>query len=338
MSSMGIQNKTNSDDLYDSEEQKGISVVVPVHNSEGTIAPLVQRTVNSLQKMACPYEIILVDDGSRDGSWRKIRNITSEYAEVKGIQLMKNFGQQNALLCGIRAGMYDLIVTMDDDCQHPPEEIPSLLKTMQEHDYDVVYGVPIELPHSWWRNLGSRAIKHILAKALRSENMKDMSAFLIFRTYLREAFGTFRGPHVSIDVLLSWGTSRFGATKVRHEPRLVGKTGYDLGKLFNYAMVIITGFSTTPLRFAGILGLVFAFFGLCMLVYVILVYFMTEQTVPGFPFLASAISIFSGVQLFSIGIVGEYLSKMYDRSMQRPAYSILSRTGNDNASFNTRQP
>ena len=149
-----------------------------------------------------------------------------------------------------------------------------------------------------------------------------VSAFRAFRRELRDAFDSYRSPTVNIEVLLSWGTSRFASVNVRQDERLSGQSGYTVSKLIVHAMNMMTGFSTLPLRIASIIGLTFACGGVIILLYVIARYFFYGSAVPGFSFLASIVSIFSGVQLFALGIIGEYISRMHFRMMERPPYVI----------------
>jgi undecaprenyl-phosphate 4-deoxy-4-formamido-L-arabinose transferase len=305
----------------DAELLPGLSVLVPVYNGAATVAELVQRLGPVLQDAAPDaHEIILVNDGSPDHSWDVITALAAQHPTVRGMRLMRNYGQHNALLAGLRAARYDVVVTLDDDLQHPPEEIPKLLAALDE-DYDVVYGTTGELPHSPFRNVMSRMTKHALAQAMGVRNIKDISAFRALRTGLREASAGYESPSVMLDVLLSWGTARFGGVQVRHEPRREGRSGYTLGRLVNQAMLVLTGFSTKPLRFASVVGFAFTSFGALVLAYVVVKY-LTVGSVPGFPFLASLIAVFGGVQLFALGIFGEYLARVFDRSMDRPPYVV----------------
>lgn len=297
-----------------------ISVVVPVYNSQDTLEELVRRLKAVLAPITTEYEIVLVNDGSRDRSWERVQALSAAHPEVRGIDLMRNYGQHNALLCGIRTARFDVIVTIDDDLQHPPEEIPLLLAKLSE-GHDVVYGTPKELPHSLWRNLMSRFTKRAMAIAMGIHNIQDISAFRCFRTDLRNAFSSYQSPNLLLDVLLSWGTTKFAAVTVDHRPRLIGKSNYNFLKLFNQALLILTGFSTAPLRTATLVGFVFTLFGLGILVFVTSTYAL-RGSVPGFTFLASVITIFSGAQLFAVGIIGEYLARIFNRSMERPTYVV----------------
>jgi len=266
-------------------------------------------------------ELILINDGSRDRSWDVVRELSTQHDWVRGINLMRNYGQHNALLCGIRAATHEVIVTMDDDLQHPPEEIARIVQKLAE-GYDVVYGTPQAEQHGLWRDLASQVTKLALSSAMGAETARKVSAFRAFRASLRDPFEKYQGPFVSVDVLLTWGTTRFAAIPVRHEPRRVGVSNYTFRKLLAHAINMMTGFSTLPLQLASLVGFAFTIFGFLVLIYVVARFLAQGGSVPGFPFLASVIAIFSGAQLFALGIIGEYLARMHFRMMERPTYAI----------------
>jgi undecaprenyl-phosphate 4-deoxy-4-formamido-L-arabinose transferase len=239
--------------------------------------------------------------------------------------MSRNYGQHNALLCGIRAASYEFVVTMDDDLQHPPEALQKLLAKLNE-GYDVVYAPPEREQHGFLRDMASRITKLALQSAMGAETARKVSAYRAFRTELRHAFENYRSPSVNIDVLLTWATTRFASVPVRHDQRQHGESGYTLGKLIAHAVNMMTGFSTLPLQMASLMGFLFALFGLVVLVYVLLRFFLHGSGVPGFPFLASIIALFSGAQLLALGIIGEYLARMHFRTMERPSYSVRDAT------------
>lgn len=294
-----------------------LSIVIPVYKSAPILPTLVARLEAILPQIAQEYEVILVNDGSPDNSWEVIVQLAESRPWLRGILLMRNYGQHNALLAGIRAAQGEIIITMDDDLQHPPEEIPKLLKEL-EKGHDVVYGVPQTETHGWVRNFASRFLKWLMGIALDTPHIPRSGAFRAFRSQVRAAFFNYYSSFVSIDVLLSWGTSHFGFVTVRHDPRPIGQSTYTFRKLVRHTFNMITGFSTLPLRFASLLGFVFTAFGLLILAYVLIRYLVQGSPVPGFPFLASVISIFAGVQLFVMGIFGEYMARLYFRIMGRP--------------------
>jgi glycosyltransferase involved in cell wall biosynthesis len=303
----------------------GLSIVVPVFNAELNLPELMERLKNVLSTLDGDHEVIFVDDNSRDGSWRIISQLAKTDDTVRGFLMMRNYGQHNALLCGIREVRFGVTVTMDDDLQNPPEEIPRLLAKLDE-GLDVVYGAPQQETHGMLRDLASQITKVALQKAMGANTARHVSAFRAFRTEVRKAFENYQGPHVSIDVLLTWGTTKFGMLRVQHAPRIRGESNYTVRKLLQHAMNMITGFTTIPLQLATWIGLVFTGFGFLVLCFVLVRYWLTGDVAPGFPFLASLIVIFSGAQLFALGIFGEYLARIHLRTMDRPSYSVRTAT------------
>jgi glycosyltransferase involved in cell wall biosynthesis len=298
-----------------------VSVIIPVYRSEQTLHDLYRQLSATMAKITTAFEVIFVEDGGGDGSWAIICDLARADRRVRGIGMSRNYGQHNALLCGIREARYDLVLTMDDDLQHPVSEIEPMLAALSP-EYDVVYGAPRNEQHGLLRNIASRLTKIALASAMGAETARSVSAFRVFRTRLREGFQAYRSPSVSIDVLLTWSTARFTAIKVRHAPRAAGTSNYTVSKLLRHALDLMTGFSTLPLQIASVIGFVFVIFGATTLILVLINYLIRGNAVPGFTFLASMIAIFSGAQLFALGIFGEYLARMHFRSMGRPTYVI----------------
>lgn len=300
-----------------------LSIVVPVYRGELYLPALTQRLSAALPTFAESFEVIFVYDGSPDASWAVIEALTQKFLWARGIRLMRNYGQHNATLCGARAARYEIIVTMDQDLQHPPEEIPALLAKLEE-GYDVVYGAPKKLPQGFLRNFLTANIKTILARVIGAPAIQNISAFRAFRADLLAAFENFNSPAVILDALLSWGTTRFAAVPVNIAP--AERSNYNFSALVKAALLILTGYSALPLRLASWLGFAMTLFGFGVFVYVMYVYFALGS-LPGFPFLASVIALFSGAQMFTLGIFGEYLARIFDRSMERPAYVVQEMAG-----------
>jgi undecaprenyl-phosphate 4-deoxy-4-formamido-L-arabinose transferase len=305
---------------------RGLSTVVPVYNSATTIEALIDRIAAAAEALGRPFEVILVDDGSDDESWEAITRCARTRPWLRGINLMRNYGQHNALLCGVRAANYDTIATLDDDLQYEPEQIVQLLARL-EQGYDVVYGKETERHHSMGHNLASAMLRLGLSVALGARVARIVSPLRVFRTRLRDTFANNRSPWVILDVFLCWGTNKFAAVEVAHHARADGgKTTYSLYKRLVLAFDLITGFSTLPLKVASLIGFFFTLFGMGLLAYVLGVYVRYGGTVPGWVFLASTIAIFSGAQMFALGIVGEYLARMFTRIMERPPYAVAEET------------
>ena len=302
---------------------EGLSIVVPVFRSEKTLNELVNRITNSISDKS--VEIILIDDASGDGTWTTICSIARQNSMVTGIRLGRNSGQHGALLAGVRAAKFQTVVTLDDDLQNPPEEINKLIDALVP-GVDVVYGVSTEVKQNFYRRAGSKLVRKFFASALGFNSAVSMSSFRTFRTVLREGFNTALGPNVSLDALLTWSTTRFTVVEVKHDERKVGDSHYTFRKLVRYMIDVATGYSALPLRLASALGFLTISFGAVLLVYVIGRPIITGERVQGFPMLASTIIIFSGVQIFLLGILGEYIGRMHFRVMNKPTYMVAETT------------
>jgi len=302
-----------------------VSIVIPVYNGSATITELATRLLAVFRQIGRDCEILLVNDGSQDESWQTIAALAASHSEVRGYNLMRNFGQHNALLAGIRQARGDVTVTMDDDLQNPPEEVPKLLE-MVDRGHDVVYGVPVGGRHGLFRDFASIAAKFALRVGLGYEHASHTSAFRAFKTRLRGAFTDFAAKYVSIDVLLTWATTDFSWVVVQHDERTSGRSGYTLRKLLSHTINMVTSFSPLPLRIASLAGFIFMAFGIVILLYSLSVFLIHGRSVPGFTFLASIIAIFSGVQLFSLGIIGEYIGRIHQRVLDQPSYVIAETT------------
>ena len=215
------------------------SVVVPVYNGQASLDELVGRLSSTLAGLGGDYEVILVNDGSADRSWEVIRRLSEKSSCVRGVNLMRNYGQHSALLAGIRKARNEIVITIDDDLQHPPEEIPKLVSRLSE-GYDVVYGRPEKRSHDAWRNFSSKIIKFVLRVVLGAEMGSHSSAFRAFRADLRRGFIDFAGAELSIDVLLSWSAARVTHVPVEHHPRYAGRSGYTAAKLGTASMLLST--------------------------------------------------------------------------------------------------
>jgi len=307
-------------------EARSVSVVVPVYNGAASLDELVDRLVAALEPVGAPFEIWLVNDGSRDASWERIEARAAADPRVRGLDLVRNFGQHAALLAGIRAARHARIVTLDDDLQHPPEAIPALLAEL-DRGADVAYGTPSERPHSAPRRLASWAIHALLAGVLGSEVSRHSSPFRAFRTGVRDAFDHYEGSFVTIDALLTWGAGRVARVPVEHAPRKHGRSNYTPARLLRHAFHTVTNFSVRPLQFASVLGFAFTVIGFSATCYALGFYKLRGLSVPPDTFVFAVVCFFSGVQLFTLGIIGEYLARVHLRTMRRPSYVVRRETG-----------
>lgn len=313
----------NAPELAPPPLPRGLSVVIPCYRSAGSIGLVVEALKPILAAHAPAFELILIDDASPDATGATIAGLAAAHPEVTAISLSRNYGQHAAILCGIRLARFDVIVTMDDDLQHPPGELPKLLAALTD-DVDVVYGSPAVEPHGLFRGVASRVTKWVLQGAMGAATAGKASAWRVFRTRLRDAFTQFRGAFVSIDVLLTWGTQRFTHVTVRHDARTIGTSNYTFRKLVTHAVNMMTGFSTIPLQLASWIGFLLTGFGVLIFAYVVVAAVVEGGSPPGFPFLACLIAVFSGAQLLCLGIIGEYLGRAHFRLLDRPSYQVRS--------------
>jgi len=259
-----------------------ISAVVPAYNSELSLPELVRRLEPVLDSAATEYEMIIVDDGSRDGTWPVIQELARDHSWVKGVHLMRNYGQHNAVLCGIRLARNAVIVTLDDDLQHPPRRSPSCSRSSPT-TRTWLYGAPAQETHGLWRDLASQVTKMALQSAMGAPIARKAGPFRAFRTEIRDAFAGYDGPYVSVDVLMTWGTTRFAAVEVRHDQRTLGKSNYTFRKLVVHAVNMITGFSTLPLQLASLIGFLLTLVGIGALIFVVVKYLIQGGECPAFP-------------------------------------------------------
>lgn len=305
-------------------------MVIPCYRSEMTLRKVVDGILEAaagarMSAAVEAVEVVLVVDGSPDGTAVVARELAAEHAEVRAVELRRNYGQHNALLAGIHRARHEVVVTMDDDLQHLPEEIPALLEPIAAGEADLVYGVPEVEEHGVVRSAASRGVKRGLALA-GVPRAADVSSFRAFRTELRDGFVGREDPYVSVDVLLSWATTSVARVVIRMDHRTVGTSSYTLPALVRHAMNMITGYSNVPLRLVAWLGAVCAIGGVVLGVVVVVKYFTGETTVAGFTTIAAMVALFSGAQMLSLGIIGEYLGRLHTRSQGKPTYLVRSDT------------
>lgn len=301
--------------------QPEFSIVIPCYRSANTIESVVRDVVSVLRATGRSFEIILVDDGSPDDTWSAISQCQEAYPEiVTSVQLMRNFGQHNALMCGFRHARGARIITMDDDGQNPPSEIPKLIAAMDETGADLIYGSPEEKQHATWRNWGSNLVGAFIRLIF---NLKcRLSSFRIIRRELVEAALTYNLNFTFVDGLLAWNTTRIRAIPVEHRARKDGRSGYSLWKLVTLSMNLFTNFSLIPLQLVSAIGIFVACCGLFGAVVYLSLYLTKRITVPGYASTILAILVMGGIQLLSVGVMGEYLGRLHLNVNRKPQYTI----------------
>jgi undecaprenyl-phosphate 4-deoxy-4-formamido-L-arabinose transferase len=269
--------------------------------------------------MKSDFEIVLVDDASPDMAWEELVGVASQFPErVVAVQLMRNSGQHNALMCGFRHARGDYIITMDDDLQNPPEEIPKLCAAIADGELDLVYGVYDVKRHESWRTLGSMVV-NLFYRLVFNANRRT-SSFRIMRRQLMESILTYDLNFTFIDGLLAWNTDRIGEVVVEHHPRAKGRSGYSVAKLLLLALNLFTNFSLLPLQAVSLLGILVACGGFAGAFYYLFRYLFAGISVPGYASIIIAVLVLGGVQLLSLGIMGEYLGRLHLNVNRKPQY------------------
>ena len=294
-----------------------LSFVIPLYRSADTIAAVV-RDIETLE-IEGGHEIILVNDGSEDGTGEVCRALVANArVPITLIEHARNYGEHNAVLTGWRHAKGAHILNLDDDGQNPPAEAARMWREAKRTGHDVIYGHYKEKQHSIWRNLGSRFTNRMTDWAVDKPPGFYLSSFRCVTKFVVDQVARYAGPYPYIDGLILQVTQRIGSIEVKHEPRRAGVSTYTLRRLVRLWLSAWINFSVLPLRFATVVGLVLAVAGLAALVVVFIAYLRNVGPATGFGWLMSALLIFSGTQLLLLGLIGEYIGRMFLTISQRP--------------------
>ncbi len=295
-----------------------IAAIVPVYNSEKSLKPLFLQLKKALENYK--WEVVFVDDFSLDKSWKVLNQLKEENPQhVKAIRLAKNYGQHNATFCGFNFVTADYVVTIDDDLQYLPAEIPLLLKTLKKENADLVYGIGNQ-QHAAYRKLGSKIFK-FGTKALE-DGIGQGSSFRLFTKDLLEKVVKHNQHFIYLDELLYWYTENIGFVEVTHQKRQVGKSNYNAFKIFNILKNTTLAYGKWPLKFMVYGGSFFSFVSFLTGLYFIAKKLIFGIAVPGFTALMVSILFSTSLILLCFGILGKYLMNVYVLLNQKPAYSI----------------
>lgn len=303
------------------------SLVIPVYNSEGTVASVVQGLRDAFSGES--YEIVLVDDGSRDGSARVCRDIADAAPHtVRFVGLARNFGEHNAVLAGLRHCRGDAVVILDDDGQHPPASALALYRELRRGEFDVVYGRPRRKRHNRLRNIGSRLHDRLLTQLLRKPPDLYLSSFKAMDRFVVDEIARYRGAWPYVDGLVLWTTTRVGQLEVEHRPSGRRRSNYTFETLIAAWLRTILNYSILPLRVAVSAGFGCALLSLCFLCWVIIdKLFFNQNLAVGLPTLGVVVAFFAGVQLIILGAIGEYLGRLFLFYTGIPQYVVRERVG-----------
>lgn len=299
-----------------------ISVVVPVYNSEKTLEELYSRLEQTLTAMNRTFEIIFVNDKSKDGSYSVLREIyKNNNNNVVVIDLVRNFGQHNALMCGFNYCRGNYVVTIDDDLQNPPEDIEKLYNKILE-GYDAVFGVPLKKEHQLYKNFGSYLMRKLNHKIFNIKNGLVFSSFRIIRREIINEIKNFKTPFPYVTGMILSITRSVVNEDVRHLPRKAGQSNYNISRLVKLAFNLLINYSTIPLRYVGALGLIVSLISLCLgLVYIFNKLF-TGKVPEGWTTIVVLISFYNSVILVIFFFLGEYISRMLKETTKVRQYSV----------------
>ena len=295
------------------------SVVIPVNNSEASIDQVVEEV---LAEVSYEVEIVLVNDCSKDESEKKCKALCEKFNQVKFLNLSKNFGQHNAIMAGLSVVDGDLIVCMDDDLQTPPQEVNKLIDTLIEQDYDVVYGNYGEKKHSVFRNWGSSLNDKMANYMLGKPKEIQITSFFAMRRYIAEEIKNYRYSFPYLGGLIFRTTNKIGKVDVHHESRKEGTSNYNFKKLVGLWFNGFINFSVTPLRLTSLIGTVFSGAGFLYLIVIIIKKLMDPGIAMGWTSIMATVIFFGGIQLISIGLIGEYIGRLYLNINEKPQYVI----------------
>jgi len=309
-----------------------LSIVIPVYNSTDTIGRLVDELVKILQ-VQINLEVILVNDDSKDASEDLCIQLHNKYPEILSlISLSRNVGEHNAVMAGLNYVNGDFTVIMDDDFQNPISEVIKLVNYIKDSNYDVVYTYYEKKNHAFYRNLGSDFNNRVANVMLRKPKDLYLSSFKILNRFIVNEIIKYTDPFPYIDGLILRVTSKIGKVKVDHHARLTGHSGYTFRKLIKLWSNMFVNFSILPLRISVILGHIFALFGFLFGLKTVIEKILNPDIPQGYSTIIVVVAIFAGIQLISIGMVGEYLGRLFLSQNKQPQYTVrkklLNRIGN----------
>jgi polyisoprenyl-phosphate glycosyltransferase len=302
------------------------SVVIPLYNEQDNVRELVDRLVPVLERSDEGFEIVFVDDGSRDQTSDVVRVAAAADPRVKLVRFSRNYGQEAAVQAGILHASGRWIIQMDGDLQNPPEELEKLLAKRDE-GYEVVYGVRTKRRDPLHRVLASRMMVWFMRSVLDIELPSDVTTFRVIEGRTARLIAGLPEKKKFFSALAVWTGARATTVAVEHAARTRGVTKYNLGKLVNHTFDLMVGFSTRPLRIIGVGGAIIALLGLGFGLFRIVQKLLGADITMGFTSLFSAIVILGGLQLIALSVIGEYIARIFIQTQDRPLYNIAEKIG-----------
>ena len=307
--------------MDDTDKQLDISIVVPVFNEVDLIEELLSRVKKVCGGLRRTYEIVIIDDGSTDGSYEKLKRIQANDNSLRIVKFTRNFGQQAAVLAGFRISKGDIIVQLDSDLQNPPEEIPKLLSAMSEN-IDLVTTTHRKRLDSALRVIGSRCLLKIGQMLFGDAVKLNLSSFRALRRSVVKKIEFCKDRSRYMAVLMSWMGLPTAEIEVEHHERKKGNTKYSILNLVILSWDLVTGYSSFPLRTVTYMGMFGALLGFLMMAFLLFQRILNGILIEGFVVLLAVFAFFAGVQLLSIGFLGEYLGRVHHQIQERPDYIV----------------
>ena len=298
-----------------------LSIVIPVYRSAKGLPELARQTREAVSRRFDSYELILVNDDSPDESWEVIVQLTREHDFIVGVNLRRNFGQDNAIMAGLNVASGDVIVIMDDDLQHAPSDISVLYEEIQ-NGFDVVYAHFEHKKQAFWKNLGSWFNDRFAIMILGKPRDIYMSPYKAIRRDVAEELIKYIGPYPYVDGLIFTVTSKITQVPVTHHARFAGNGNYNLLRSVAVWLKLATGFSVIPLRMAAILGGIISLLSFALALYFVVEALVLEREPPGWPSVIVAVLFIGGIQLLGIGAVGEYIGRIFITQNHRPQFTV----------------
>ncbi len=303
-----------------------LSIVIPVYRSEPCLQALADAIDAALEPLEKRYEVVFVNDGSPDDSWRVIESICCTRPSYVGIDLRRNFGQDNAIMTGLRVSRGDVVAIMDDDLQHDPRDLPALIDALEREKADVVYAQFTTKHQKWWKNLGSWFNGVVAEWVIDKPKGIYLSPYKVIRREVAQLICRYDGPDPYVDGLLFQVTAHVAQEPVTHHPRRAGRGNYTLGRSLRVWARLATAFSVKPLRIVIWAGLLFGVLGGALAVYVVLYRLLYpqffEQSVAGWASLMVTELLTSSVRMLFLGVLGEYAGRTYLAVSNKPQATV----------------
>ncbi|MBI5657556.1 MAG: glycosyltransferase [Geobacter sp.] len=309
-------------------QQPYISIIIPVYNEEGNLDNLMARLYPVMQGLALPFEIIFTDDGSRDRSLEILQGFTARYPEVRVVEFNGNFGQHMAIMAAFEVSRGQIMITLDADLQNPPEEIPKLIAEV-EKGHDVVGSIRQKRQDTFFRKTASLMV-NVVTRKMTGMKMSDYGCML--RAYHRNVVNNInrcQEASTFIPALAQTFASSPSEVEVAHAERLEGESKYSLYKLIRLNFDLMTGFSVVPLQLFALLGILTSLFAVAFAIFLLVRRFLVGAEVEGVFTLFAILFFFIGITIFGIGIVGEYVGRIYQEVRRRPRYVVRKVHGTD---------